>query len=80
MAMKAASGQKDSGSKRAGRHDVEVAINKTRGLAFSRAHEHEAWQPIDIKGVADLDEMERVSHTKIGENWFSVFRAAHGKR
>jgi len=65
----------------AGGAGMEFAINKTRGLAFSRSGETDDWQAVDLKGMAEFDEMERVSHTKIGDNWFSVYRAAsNGKR
>ena len=54
----------------------EFAINKTRGLAFSRRDEAGDWQAIDLKSVGELKTMERVSHAKIGENWFSIYRAS----
>src|SRR5947209_3869441 len=59
---------------------MELAVNKTRGLAFMRRGDREDWQPIAVKEVGDLDEMERYSHTKIGDNWFSMYRPGDGKR
>ncbi len=55
-------------------HGTEFAINKTRGLAFSRNGDGE-WRSVDPKSVSGLAEMERVSHVKIGDNWFSIYRA-----
>ena len=61
-----------------GTQAMEFAINKTRGLAFSRNGDGE-WKSIDPKSVAGLTTMERVSHTKIGDNWFSIYHA-NGKK
>jgi hypothetical protein len=71
MAAKASSGEK-TGMSSKGR---DIAINKTRGLAFARNNEQEDWQAIDPKGLTELQDMERVSHIKIGDNWFSIYRA-----
>ena len=57
----------------------EYAINKTRGLAFSRQNEAGEWQAIDLKSVSAFQTMERVSHTKIGDNWFSIYRPNNGR-
>jgi hypothetical protein len=57
-----------------GNEGREIAINKTRGLAFSRSGEGAEWQPIDLKEVADLAKNKGESHAKIGDNWFAVYR------
>jgi len=54
----------------------QYAVNKTRGLAFARQDEGE-WQSIDPKEVAQFNQMERVSHAKIGDNWFSIYRSSN---
>jgi hypothetical protein len=74
MATKAAAsrqGMADHGKAR------EIAINKTRGLAFARGGEHEEWQPIDPKSVAEMAQSKGDSHTKIGDNWFAVYKAGN---
>jgi hypothetical protein len=77
MATKAAvsrHGVADSGKTAAGAAR-EIAINKTRGLAFARGGEHEEWQPIDPKTVAEMAQSKGDSHTKIGDNWFAVYKS-----
>lgn len=53
---------------------TEFAVNKTRRLAFTRTGD-QGWQAVDVERIAALETLERVSHTKIGENWFSVYQA-----
>ena len=50
------------------------AINKTAGKAFRRAGESDEWEPVDPKSV-NGGSMERAGHQKIGNNWFSVYKA-----
>jgi len=54
---------------------TEFAVNKTRRLAFTRTGD-QGWQAVDVERIAALEMLERVSHTKIGENWFSVYQAS----
>jgi hypothetical protein len=52
------------------------AINKTAGKAFRRSGEDAEWEPVDPKSISSTgSSMERAGHEKIGNNWFSVYKA-----
>lgn len=52
------------------------AINKTAGKAFRRSGEDAEWEPVDPKSIGGTSNaMERAGHEKIGNNWFSVYKA-----
>jgi hypothetical protein len=51
------------------------AINKTAGKAFKKSGEAEQWEPVDPKSIAGGAALERAGHEKIGNNWFSIYKA-----
>jgi hypothetical protein len=57
----------------------EVAINKTRHLAFARTGEAEEWQPIALQDVAGVAARKGEGHVKIGDHWFAVYKVEAGQ-
>ncbi len=51
------------------------AINKTAGKAFKKSGDAEQWEPVDPKSIAGGAALERAGHEKIGDNWFSIYKA-----